>query len=346
MPRSRGKFFQADVALRGFPRVRAGGFETFNAAQSYEIQVEAALRGGRPIPKPPSQRTLGASGPTIEDLYNHTLRHHWRGMSDEVRTTRRARYFIDWVGSDTLASAVNSPRMVEFVEHLMEFEVGNSTINHYLSGVSKMWKEGDLKYGIGRFTIPWRKVGPGRKRKITRDEEAEIIRISIKHGLPEFARWAIFLADSGVRRSESLRIRRQHGTVLNSGILQLEVLGTKTLTSHRVIGLPQRCADIFQRNEWDGGDLLFDFTNYQIARWWALIREEMGLQVDAEFVIHTFRHTSVSRQLALGIDHTRVKLFHGHASLKTTEGYAHLSTDALHEMVKTLDAGFVAQSIV
>ena len=64
----------------------------------------------------------------------------------------------------------------------------------------------------------------------------------------------------------------------------------------------------------------------------------MGLEGDKEFVIHSAtRHTCASRMVNAGVDLYVVKEILGHASIVTTQIYAHLAPHKLAHAVSVLE---------
>ena len=63
----------------------------------------------------------------------------------------------------------------------------------------------------------------------------------------------------------------------------------------------------------------------------------MGLSADKEFVLHALRHTCASRMVNRGIDLYVVKDILGHASIATTQIYAHLDPRKLAHAVSVLE---------
>jgi integrase len=81
----------------------------------------------------------------------------------------------------------------------------------------------------------------------------------------------------------------------------------------------------------------FTLKAHQAETAWQWLRKEMGLEGDKEFVIHSTRHTCASRMINAGIDIFVVKEILGHASIVTTQIYAHLAPHKLADAVSVLE---------
>jgi len=77
---------------------------------------------------------------------------------------------------------------------------------------------------------------------------------------------------------------------------------------------------------------------HQAETAWQWVRKEMGLEGDKEFVIHSAtRHTCASRLVNAGVDLYVVKDILGHASIATTQIYAHLAPHKLVDAMSVLE---------
>lgn len=81
-----------------------------------------------------------------------------------------------------------------------------------------------------------------------------------------------------------------------------------------------------------------NLTQDRCGALWALARAAMGLAHDAEFVIHSLRHTFAVRMVESGVDIRVLQRLMGHAKVETTEVYAHVSPKAARGAVEALEA--------
>ena len=71
-------------------------------------------------------------------------------------------------------------------------------------------------------------------------------------------------------------------------------------------------------------DLVFDHINERnFYRTWLKMKKGIGLEDDAQCVIHMLRHTGCTRLIEAGVDLRSVMEWMGHSSLDITQRYAH-----------------------
>lgn len=81
----------------------------------------------------------------------------------------------------------------------------------------------------------------------------------------------------------------------------------------------------------------FNLKPYQAENAWRWVRRSMGLENDAEFILHALRHTCASRLVNKGIDLYVVRDWLGHSSIQVTERYAHLAPNKLAHAASVLE---------
>jgi len=89
------------------------------------------------------------------------------------------------------------------------------------------------------------------------------------------------------------------------------------------------------------GDYVFSIQNGEKPNYKRISKHfkryiiETGL--NEKFTFHSTRHTFASHLVQSGVSLYKVSKLLGHSNLKTTEIYAHLDTDTLHDVVRLLD---------
>jgi integrase/recombinase XerD len=69
----------------------------------------------------------------------------------------------------------------------------------------------------------------------------------------------------------------------------------------------------------------------------ALRRAQVAARIDRRITLHTLRHAFATHLLENGVDMRRLQVLLGHASIRTTQLYAHVRTDVLRRVPSPLD---------
>tara|TARA_B110000902_G_C13769470_1_gene383751 strand:- start:174 stop:479 length:306 start_codon:yes stop_codon:yes gene_type:complete len=85
-------------------------------------------------------------------------------------------------------------------------------------------------------------------------------------------------------------------------------------------------------------DLVFDHINERnFYRTWLKMKKGIGLEDDAQCVIHMLRHTGCTRLIEAGVDLRSVMEWMGHSSLDITQRYEHFVPTWLEDAADALD---------
>jgi len=211
------------------------------------------------------------------------------------------------------------------------------TVNRYLAALKTI-----LKFKRQPWDhIKLGKESRGRIRVVSREEEARVIDLlsntvhSNRRGFyPDVADLVEIQVDTGMRLGETLKLTYEDVNY-ESNLIHIWInKGDKP----RSIPMTKRVASILKRRQADAQLKPFNLTAYQADKAWAWARKEMGLEEDAEFLIHSLRHTCASRLVNAGVDLYVVKEWLGHSSIQVTERYAHLAPDKLASAMQHLES--------
>ncbi len=350
MARLDGANWIADTRGPDGSRKRMRGFSTKLAAEVWELQAKQALLLGKPLPPGPASDFQGV---TLGELLRKTKQlpapEGWDGALAYDHLVRNAGYFIAWKGENYPAADVTSVTLSQYVDYMKrEAGISGATMNRRQAAVTKMFKVGHKHFGLARISGTRMQEGGSRKRIITPEEEATIIRLSRQWRMERFARLTITLIDTGARPGEIIK-RLTLGSFFeapylsqgNRNVVGIRIDGTKTASSKRNITASTRILDEVvapMRREGLREDApMFPLAHHEMTAWWDKIKLAMGLTADKEFIPYAFRHTSVTRMLQRRMDVVKVKDWHGHSSLKTTMGYAHMSLVDMAEVGASLE---------
>lgn len=325
--RKRGSSFQADFMMGGV-RYREP-FSSYEEAERWERDARAALKDGKPVPRPKNGRTdTGAKLQTLGALYSHVRVAHWDHTKGGHTAVLNAEKCIEYLGRNRLVSEIDTLVLEEMANYFSEEGNTHGTINRKLSAMSKMLTCA-LDYGIisRKPKIPKRKELNGQVRYLTEADERRRLDLMAHLGLNELADFQTFQIDTGMRLGETMRFKWDH---LSPDWDKLSIWETKANTA-RTIFLTDRVKAILERvytAETQGPFTHMRSDNMlrtSYRRQWTIVNEKEG--VDRR--IHDLRHTCASRLVQRGIDLMRVKAWMGHKNFQTTLIYAHLAPNDL-----------------
>ncbi len=300
-------------------------------AQELTRRAQAKLTGTHNIPAVVPVETVQ---PTMLQAYHITRRLKW-GNNSGV-SVANAEMVLELLGRNTPVKDVTYPVVRELS---MKFEdQGNSaaTVNKKLSALSMMLKSAEDEGWIDRAPrMPRRKEPKHRIRFFDGAEERKMLAICNRRGLTSLADFIEMGIDTGFRKSELLYLPKKD-CVNRRATLHAD----KTKTEQaRSVPLTGRAQEIVEKRmgRINGPHLFEDLSENKLRLQWDILRMDMGLFDDPNFVIHTLRHTCASRLAMAGKSAVFIKEWMGHSTIITTQRYMHLSPEHLDEGVIALD---------
>jgi integrase len=257
---------------------------------------------------------------TLKELLQIAKKPLWLGKAYCSTAITNVEAFITCVG-DLPLKDVKTIHIDAFVDS-MEGVLKDSTINRKLTNVHSV-----LKYAMDRDWInkmpkvTWKSEDNSRVRWISEKEEETMLTLLESWGEHEIARFITVLLDTGMRRGELLNLKEKD---VDGDWIRLWVSKTK---GARSIPLSERAKACLTKG-------MFDVNLGHLRSVWSRLKDSMGLQGDADFVLHTLRHTAATRTLAKTKNVVVVQKLLGHKNVKTTLRYAHLSDDELLAAVR------------
>ncbi|MDF0504827.1 tyrosine-type recombinase/integrase [Burkholderia cenocepacia] len=280
-------------------------------------------------------------GPTLSGAYKRCLLEYskWRDAKSPRTLEGVWRAVAEHFGEDTRLSDIDTAAITRYSAVMREQGLSGSTINQRHSFLSVLFKQAICMWDYKGLAMPRfvrAKVNLGRTRRISPEEEAEVIRLfqaGHRPIHPDMADLVAVLADTGMRLSEALRICDRDYDLQGRFITCWE-----NKASHpKVVPMTARVHRIMTQRA--GSGMPFGMLDVSVAdREWAWVRTKMGLDHDKEFVLHTLRHTTASRLADSGADAFLIQRFMGHKSILTTQKYVHVSPTALRGLAGALEA--------
>jgi integrase len=258
-----------------------------------------------------------------EQTWNSVLRLAYLSSKDKSMQ-QRAEVLSKLIGPNTPIEHITTNTVNDIVTQLKVNGNANSTINRYLSIISRIasvYRRGfNPQYAV---YIPWQKEGAGRIEWLNREDEANVQRHLVSNGLADISLCVSVLITTGMRLGELLSLEISQ---IEEGWVRL--WQTKT-NKPRSVPLPAGKADqlraLVQRGLPRG---------HQIRR--ALRDACRASGVKSRITPHSLRHTTATRLIKAGVNVITTAKYLGHNSIKTTQRYVHLEDNDITEAMKRM----------
>lgn len=150
---------------------------------------------------------------------------------------------------------------------------------------------------------------------------------------------ALLILDTGLRIGElcSLLWSDVHLEPVGSARLgYLQVRSGKSKNAKRTISLTDRVLAMLG-SRLRTGPRVFELSESTLQHQHQTLRDRLGL--DSEFVLHSLRHTMLTRLGEQGTDAFTIKRIAGHSSITVSERYVHPSSEAMERAFERLQNG-------
>jgi integrase len=297
-----------------------GRAQTFEEAQKLETQFKKRLAQGEVAVVASRPSTKGMDPVTLLDALEKAEGRLWEEGAWKVQALAHIRSLAALIGIARPLRGLTEDDFEEAVEQMLETKAP-ATVNKALSCVSKLlgysrkkgWIEHDLE-------LPWQREGDGRIRWLTAEEEQRLL-----DALPlDMRAFCILAIETGCRRGELLRITAD------------DLVGADWLVLPKTKSGKPRGVPLTDRAQDALADLFaMGFPSQQrVRQQFEKARAAAGL---ADVCFHILRHTCATRLLERGVDLQLTKEWMGHADLKTTLRYRHVSDNMLKSAARQMN---------
>ena len=80
----------------------------------------------------------------------------------------------------------------------------------------------------------------------------------------------------------------------------------------------------------------FPFSISSVEWTWSKVRKELGMSNEKDFVIHSLRHTCITRLIKNGVGIEVAQLVAGHEDIRMTQKYNHPTKEELRKAIKNV----------
>lgn len=254
------------------------------------------------------------------------------------KSARETRYLVGALARSRIGGRdieeITYPVLVDYVDSIIEKidpDTGEviqkglkpASVNRRLAAISKALNESaKLGYISAAPAMPHQKENNERTRWLTFEEEQELLdtcgEVLTEVEAPKMRALLVFLADTGARLSEALRVAGR-----SPSRNQVTFMNTKN-GKHRTVPLTPRAAEAMPL-------MPTDWNKDKCIRRFNRVRDKAAERNPAlaDVTLHVYRHTCASRLVMGGMDLYRVQKWMGHSTIQVTERYAHLAPSAL-----------------
>ena len=254
---------------------------------------------------------------TIRQAINQVSDKEWTNHKNGKGSIKNAQVFEKYYGHENLLNHLATEDVRNFKHHCRStLEYKNGTINRKLAALSKLctWARGvkgfNFKWGLP--LIEYERENNQREFVISdelQDKLLETARSSYRDDEADL--WHCLIL-TGCRVSELLSLTWDN--VRDDGFLYL--VDTKT-GDDRFVPIFKEVKSILQRRR----NLPKPFTQNinAVEHSWRMVRKKLGLAHEKDFVMHSLRHTCITRLLKKGIGIEVVSKIVGHKEIRMTQ---------------------------
>lgn len=241
--------------------------------------------------------------------------------------------------------AIDEALIARFVADRRGANLMPATINHSLRTLRRALRLAAEWKIIHR--APKVKLLPGeRQREFIISETLLAKMLAHKKCTPLLRVLLPFLVDTGLRLSEALALTwRTVSLEPKPGAERgwVYVAKGKSKYAIRYVPLTTRAAECLRLCGSNGGGKVFGISREWASREFKLVRDAMGLPWDC--VLHSCRHTFLTRLGEAGADAFTIQKLAGHSSITMSQRYVHPTPERLERAIDALDASTEASTL-
>ena len=319
-------------------------FADHDEAKKWEARaIVNVLYGRSPEPATDSSEAPAPRPSTLREMADYVYEHGWVHQKAGGESYRVAKHVCEVMGPDRLLRHVDQADCDALIATLKDRGDSNATVNQKTTKLSKILSTAvdlgviERKPKIRRLPVP-----KGRTRWYTDAELAKIQQFCKDQDIPHMGCFIGFLADTGLRVGEALKLKWSDFTEMEDGFVYVYVGDSKGGGSRSVplsVDAFMACIAAAETNVDLQRETTGPFhwaTKHNLRLLWNKIRTHMGWGNDRQCVLHTLRHTFCSRLVQKGVNILTVKELAGHKTIEQTLTYMHLPPDHKKRAIETL----------
>ena len=256
----------------------------------------------------------------------------WLNQKNGALSIKNAERFALFYGFDNFMNDVATENVREFKHHcktILSYKHG--TINRKLAALSKLCT---YARGVKGFQFTWglpliEYETENNRREFVLSKELEdklLMTARLNYRDDEADLWECLIL-TGCRVSELLNLTWDN---IKDGFIHC--VDTKN-DDDRYVHIFDGVEKILSKRKKMGLEKPFPLSIHAVEHAWRMIRKKLGMQHESDFVMHSLRHTCITRLLKKKIGIEVVQKIVGHKDIRMTQRYNHPTKDDLKNAV-------------
>jgi integrase len=269
---------------------------------------------------------------TVREAIVKVSTQEWSRQKNGTLSIKNAERFGLFYGLDNFMNDLATENVREFKHHcrtVLSYKHG--TINRKLAALSKLCT---YSRGVKGFQFTWglpliEYETENNKREFVVSKELEsklLMTARLNYRDDEADLWECLIF-TGCRVSELLNLTWDK---IKDGFLHL--VDTKT-GDDRFVPIFDEVEKILAKRKKMGLEKPFPLSIHAVEHAWRMVRKKLGMEHEKDFVMHSLRHTCITRLLKRKIGIEVVQKIVGHKDIRMTQRYNHPTKDDLKNAV-------------
>ena len=269
---------------------------------------------------------------TVREAIVKVSTQEWSRQKNGTLSIKNAERFGLFYGLDNFMNDLATENVREFKHHcrtVLSYKHG--TINRKLAALSKLCT---YSRGVKGFQFTWglpliEYETENNKREFVVSKELEsklLMTARLNYRDDEADLWECLIF-TGCRVSELLNLTWDK---IKDGFLHL--VDTKT-GDDRFVPIFDEVEKILAKRKKMGLEKPFPLSIHAVEHAWRMVRKKLGMEHEKDFVMHSLRHTCITRLLKRKIGIEVVQKIVGHKDIRMTQRYNHPTKDDLKDAV-------------
>ncbi len=269
---------------------------------------------------------------TVREAIVKVSTQEWSRQKNGTLSIKNAERFGLFYGLDNFMNDLATENVRDFKHHcrtVLSYKHG--TINRKLAALSKLctYSRGvkGFQFTWGLPLIEYETENNQREFVVSKELESKLLmtaRLNYRDDEADLWECLIF---TGCRVSELLNLTWDK---IKDGFLHL--VDTKT-GDDRFVPIFDEVEKILAKRKKMGLEKPFPLSIHAVEHAWRMVRKKLGMEHEKDFVMHSLRHTCITRLLKRKIGIEVVQKIVGHKDIRMTQRYNHPTKDDLKNAV-------------